>query len=279
MVRATLLTILLAGCGSELMRHDVRIRAVVTEIEIDTLSQLGLLLEDPENAELRMRFEDGLELLRCDATTPPVIVLDAVEQDGRGFGRMQFVLASVVGSEDPCVERATLRTEPISLLPEYSVSGPAVIEGLSVEARTPIGKLQMGSFHFLPEWWVITARHTRVETLRRNVALSGLDEGEASSLWYASDLASVIGEDGRSTLDVLVSQGAQPQVDVDGDTLEELEDTDGDGRVDLCRDRSRPAGQGGPDIVGEDCMLDPDIADAYEIRVRYLLNSEITLEP
>jgi cysteine-rich repeat protein len=49
----------------------------------------------------------------------------------------------------------------------------------------------------------------------------------------------------------------QPDVDVDGDGLERLIDTDGDTRIDLCLDGD------GAQITGLDCPSDPRMADAY----------------
>jgi hypothetical protein len=49
----------------------------------------------------------------------------------------------------------------------------------------------------------------------------------------------------------------QPDVDVDGDGLERVMDTDGDGQVDLCIDGD------GAQITGLDCPRDPRMADAY----------------
>ena len=49
----------------------------------------------------------------------------------------------------------------------------------------------------------------------------------------------------------------QPDIDLDGDGLEHLMDTDGDGRVDRCIDGN------GTIIDGTDCPLDPRMADGY----------------
>ena len=78
------------------------------------------------------------------------------------------------------------------------------------------------------------------------------------------------GVGGRTVLDVLVvgvnSLGirvdpTQPDIDVDMDGLETLQDTDGDGNVDLCTDGN------GAQIAGTDCMLDPRIADGYSMAI------------
>ena len=78
------------------------------------------------------------------------------------------------------------------------------------------------------------------------------------------------GVGGRTVLDVLVVgvnalgirvDPTQPDVDVDHDGLETMQDTDGDGNVDLCTDGN------GAQIQGTDCMLDPRIADAYSVAI------------
>ena len=88
--------------------------------------------------------------------------------------------------------------------------------------------------------------------------------------WTARSLLNLPNQSGLGTsstlLDVLVVgldafgyhvTPTQPDLDVDGDGLERLLDTDGDSNIDLCIDGS------GTQILGHDCARDPRIADAY----------------
>ena len=90
----------------------------------------------------------------------------------------------------------------------------------------------------------------------------------------------------ESTLIDLVSAllGPEPDIDLDGDGLECIIDTDGDGTVDVCCDgdpsipsscpqnRTCPTAQVGPIVEGRPpwtCALDPRMADGYSVGFTY----------
>jgi hypothetical protein len=267
-VRWIALVLLALGCEDPPVIHSIELTHVVTRIELDTLSSVGLLLDEEQNAAIKARFLEALERLTCRDDIPPVMVVSATGQLGRGFGEMRFVGTSRTSEgQDACVDGARLAQMPAGA----DVAGPLVIDGLALEGRAPIGNLAGEGYEFIPEWWTITARSTRSGVLLDDAALSDLDEGEASSLWYPSELAPIVLPDGRSLLDHLVAQGASPEVDVDGDGREEYLDLDGDMRADTCRQEGRD------DISIDECLADPDFTDGYELRVRFLLES-IVLE-
>jgi len=90
-----------------------------------------------------------------------------------------------------------------------------------------------------------------------------LDDGQLLPSWSAATMHARLTEVGIDYLDVFVYYGAQPDVDRDGDGLEQLFDTDGNGFVDECRDGD------GTEIVGTDCPADPRIADAFALELDY----------
>ena len=95
-----------------------------------------------------------------------------------------------------------------------------------------------------------------------------LDDGRLRGAIGASLLSltpNLVGEmcSGETLLDVLATGCGllplQPDSDVDGDGLEKLYDSDGDGAVDRCVDGD------GTEILGTDCPRDPAIQDGYEL--------------
>lgn len=96
--------------------------------------------------------------------------------------------------------------------------------------------------------------HIRGSLLRD---LSGISDGTLAAVIAISNLAK-IGMGSGTALNLLVAHYlAQPDLDLDGDGLERLADTDGDGFVDRCTDG------GGVVIDGTACVDDPRIADGF----------------
>jgi hypothetical protein len=261
------------SCSPEPEIRRVRQQLVVVRLAVDPATQLGeLFLAQPEVAA---PFREGFADVACDGALGSIVLdVDVTTEDGVGLGEGRLYLGTPADARDPCAGEGAVIVQPVSLdeRGEPRVSGPLFIEGLTLDGRFPIGALFEVQLAQFPRWWRFSARLRNPVTTRPEAGVAQrleLEEAEVDSVWYASDMARVPNQReevrGEDLLDAVVHEGFQPGVDVDGDGLERLLDTDGDEAVDTCVDGD------GTEIPGADCALRPAIADGYRLRLRFRL--------
>ncbi|HJL20464.1 MAG TPA: hypothetical protein RMH99_32655 [Sandaracinaceae bacterium LLY-WYZ-13_1] len=263
----------LGALGCEPVEEEQRVRAqlVAVRLAIDPATQLGeVFLTRPEVAA---SFREGFARVACDGDLGAIVLdLDVTTTRGTGLGRGALYLATPVDDRDLCRGEGEVIVQPVSLdeAGEPLVAGPMFVEGLTLDGRFPIGTLFEDQLSSFPTWWRFTARLRNRVRDAPDAGLADrleLEEAEVATVWAASDVARaetpMTTMEDPTLLDTIVAEGFQPSVDVDGDGLEALADTDADGRIDRCVD-----GDGGA-LEGADCVLDPAVADGYELRLRF----------
>jgi hypothetical protein len=280
---AVFLALVLAlGCSPPPVRRNVSESAVIVDAALDSLTSVGRALQI-EDQMIAAQFEMGLQRILCTQTNPAVFHLAAEGAGSDAFGSFTVVVGLIGDPElEPCEGEGELLVQAASHDADgnYLIRGPALVDGLRMEARVPIGRLG-GAFAVLPEWWTITASGGET-VIGPSAILDELRTGEARARWYASEAFFAPGPSGGTMLDELVRVGAQPDVDVDFDGLETFRDTDGDGRIDECTDGTGdlPADAGVPDpVTGPDCPSLPDFQDAYELILNMRLAPIVLRDP
>lgn len=236
--------------------EPLREQYVLSRLTLDPITTIGHLLAE-DTTGLASEFDIVFEIANCDGASPIVADLDATRIGTRAVGRLHVYVAAAQ-SEDPCGGAGEFAVDDRS----PTVSGPLYMDGTTAEAHIPLARINEDLLGFLPVWWSIRAR--------RREGAPELD-AEARAPWTLAALASSPSRtrEGRSLLDELATRGAQPDLDVDRDGLERLEDTDGDGRVDRCVQPAADPSEPPIRVDGPECVHDPRFADAYELVLRF----------
>jgi hypothetical protein len=188
------------------------------------------------------------------------VIIDAsgtrVGSSGRGQLRMLLAADADDGTTDHCAGEGRFLLQPATLDEggEALASAPVVLEGPTLVSRLDLSTIfGLGDLPF----------DDLVElSARLEGDPPGLSDGNLVPSWSASVLQRR-DAGGVTYLDVFLYYGGQPDVDRDGDGLEEMLDADGDTLIDGCRDGD------GTVIEGAACAADPRIADAFGLSIRY----------
>lgn len=261
------------GCDSDPVVNHVRQQFVVVHLAVDPATQLGeVFIARPELAQ---SFRDGFADVACDGSLGSIVLdMNVTTENGMGLGEGRLYLGTAADARDLCAGGGAVVIQPVSFDEdgEPLVSGPLFIEGLTLDGRFPIGSLFEVQLAEFPRWWRFNARlrnRVRDPSDAGAAARLELEEAEVDSVWHASEMQRVANATeevrGDDLLDAIVYEGFQPGVDVDGDGLERFVDTDRDEVVDVCVDGD------GTELEGTDCAARPEIADGYEMRLRFRL--------
>lgn len=249
--------LVLFGCvDPSAPEEDLREQYALSRLSLDPLTELGSVVgREPSLAD---QFGIVFDIANCDGAGPVVVDLEATRTGTRAAGTLTMVIG-VVQDGDPCAGTGHFTADPSSFAESGAplVHGPLYIEGTTAEARLPLSRIDSSLLGFLPVWWSVTAR--------RRQGSEALGDAEARALWRLAHLAATPSPriEGQSLLDELVGLGAEPDLDVDRDGLERVEDVDGDGRVDRCVDGD------GATQDGADCVRDKRFVDGYELILRF----------
>ncbi|MFK7987857.1 MAG: hypothetical protein AB8I08_17700 [Sandaracinaceae bacterium] len=248
---------------------------VVSRFTVDPATPLGqLFLREPETERDR-QLVDGLgqifDATACWADVSFAMRIDAERTGVRGAGMASLLLVTPAEMGDLCAADRVALLQPSSFregTEEPIVSGPLFIEGQTLEARMSLGDVGMIVFdeaQLLPRWWSFRAQFAPLPGSRASIS-----DAEVSTTWSVRQhlQGTVPSAPELRYIDELVRLGFEPDLDVDGDGLERME-AGRDGRIMRCID-----GPGAPEprvIEGDDCMLDPRIADGYLLQLRFQL--------
>jgi len=265
---------LLVACEEEAAtRVPIDEHFVVVRLYLDPTTRIGETVNEVEEAGI---IADQLGMVRC--SEPQVAVIRVTQgSDPRELGRVSLLVASV-SEGDVCDEEGGVLIQPASYedpatMRDPIVEGPLLIEGRTLDGRLPIGRFGMG-LQIFPPWWDVSGRAAVLPTADAGAgALPGLiiEDARARATWRVRQLGAwPLNEipngnpDAEGTLlDVLAVADVQPDVDVDGDGLEEI--LASGSHVVACRDGD------GTMIAAPDCHLDPRIADGYELTLQFRL--------
>lgn len=270
-----LFAVLLVSCVDDGEPRALAGQFVVSRFTVDPGTPLGqLFLREPET-ERDTLLVDGLQEIfddtACWAEAAFAMRIDAVATGGRGMGNASLLLVTPAGEENLCAAGRSALVQPSSYrfgTNQPIVGGPLFIEGQTLEARMSlgdVGQIVLDEARLLPRWWSFRARFAPLPG--NGVSIT---EAEVSATWSVRQhlQAPVPTEPQLRYIDELIRLGFEPDLDVDGDGLERME-RGPDGRIERCLD-----GPGSPEprvIEGDDCMMDPRIADGYLLQLRFLL--------
>lgn len=244
---------------------------VMVRLYIDPSTRLG---EFVRGSPQGIALEEGLARLDCTQDYVVVIHVAGDVVDGSAVGRAQLLLASHPSELNICDGGGAVVIEPASYLDLENdvahVEGPVLIEGETLDGRLPLGGLGVSTFEVFPEWWQISARATGLDRVVQGIEGGSvrLTGARAEAVWSVHQMVAELltdidpAADPRlSVLDLILGEGIQPDVDVDGDGFERFLDTDGNLVADVCIDGD------GERVVGEGCAAGPRFADGYELRL------------
>jgi len=275
------LLLVLAACeGEAATRAPIDEHFVVVRLYLDPTTRVGETVNEVEGAGI---IADQLRMVGC--TEPQVAVIHVTQSsDPSELGRVSLLIATVPGG-DVCMEEGTVEIQPVSFedprtMQDPVVDGPLLVEGRTLDGRLPIGRFGMG-LQIFPPWWDVSGRAAVLPTADAGAeTLPGLiiDDARARSTWRLRQLgawpvAEIPGADPMAEgtlLDVLAVADVQPDVDVDGDGLEQV--VASGSHVVACRDGD------GTMIAEADCHLDPRIADGYELTLLFRLQRVFTTD-
>ena len=224
---------------------------VVVSLDLDPTSAIGASLGEGG-------FLDGLleafQYLHCDGFLPLIMRMNGTRIGSSGRGTVELLFSQQVAIADACTGRGRFMIDPFSLESDGSARahGPAWLEGPTFEGRIDIGTFLGPTIGLLTEDW-----------MQLSGVLFGdppsIDFGRFLGVW-TTDFLYARGDMGRTWLDYLVLDfDVQPDVDRDGDGLEQYYDLDGDGHVDTCEDGD------GTRVERTDCPLDDRFIDGYAL--------------
>ena len=168
--------------------------------------------------------------------------------------------------------------EPFFVLPQTLDTAGRATPRLQAQATAGVVTSNQGTFVLtLPNGGTFSLQRLELATISGTLEASGsgptsmsirLCGAQTAGSFHRIANATPFGGNGVTILDTLVVGATffaihiaptQPDVDVDGDGLEQFQDVDGNGLIDLCIDGN------GTQIAGHDCPLDPRIADGYSV--------------